>query len=174
VENNNIVLVGFMATGKTTLGKLLATMLGFDFIDTDQLIEKIEGQTISSIFSLNGESYFREKESEILDLFKTSKNKVISTGGGIITLENNRKKLRNIGKVVYLESSPQWILTNLGRSNTIRPLLKNEKDPINKINELLNNRKKYYEDVAEFKISVDQKSLHEIINDIISKIEFTH
>lgn len=167
--NNNIILVGFMATGKTTLGKLLANTLEFNFIDTDRSIEKKEGATISDIFNLKGEAYFREKESEILDSFISLKNTIISTGGGMIISVDNRKKLRNIGKVIYLESKPNWILTNLKRSKTTRPLL-NEKDPINKIIELLNKRKKYYEDVADVIVSVDEKSPNEIINNIISEI----
>ncbi len=167
--NNNIVLVGFMATGKTTIGKMLAKTLDLDFIDMDQLIEEIEGITVNNIFTLNGEAYFREKEHEALDLFKKSENKVISTGGGIIISADNRRKLRDIGKVVYLESSPQWILTNLNRSETIRPLL-NETNPIDKIVELLDKRRKYYEEVAEFKVVVDGKSLSEIVNNIISII----
>lgn len=172
MENNNIVLVGFMATGKTTIGRILAKTLDFDFVDTDQLIEEIEGTTVSNIFTLNGEAYFREKENKVLGLLKKTENKVISTGGGIIISADNRRRLRDIGKVVYLESSPQWILTNLNRSETIRPLL-NEKNPSDKIIELLDKRRKYYEEVAEFKVIVDGKSLSEIVNNIISIIRPT-
>lgn len=165
--NKNIILIGFMATGKTTIGKLLAKALDYDFLDTDCIIESIEEKTIEEIFNLNGETYFRKKESEILDKLQNSKHKVISTGGGIVISKYNRNKLKNIGKVIYLESDPQWIVTNLERSKAVRPLINNEKEPIKKIIELLNERKSYYEDSSEFKVRVDEKTLYEIVNSII-------
>ncbi len=167
----NIVLIGFMATGKTAIGKLLSKSLNLDFIDTDIMIEEIEKKTIKEIFDSNGELYFRKKESEVLDKLQDSKNKIISTGGGIVVSEYNRRKLRDIGKVVYLESSPKWVLINLQRSKTVRPLLKNEEKPIDKIKKLLNERKKYYDDVADFKVEVDEKTLDEIVNNIIYNLD---
>lgn len=167
----NIILVGFMATGKTAIGKLLAKSMNLDFIDTDTMIEQIEKKTIEKIFDSNGEFYFRKKESEVLDKLQYSRNKIISTGGGIVVSEYNRRKLRDIGKVVYLESSPRWILINLQRSKNVRPLLKNEEKPIYKIKKLLNERKKYYEDVANFKVKVDEKTLDEIVNNIIYNLD---
>lgn len=167
----NIVLVGFMATGKTSIGKLLSKSLNLDFIDIDTMIEEIEKKTIEKIFDSNGELYFRKKESEALNKLQYSRNKIISTGGGIVISEYNRRKLKNIGKVIYLESSPKWILINLQRSKTVRPLLKNEKKPIDKIKKLLNERKKYYDDVADFKVEVDEKTLDEIVNNIIYNLD---
>lgn len=159
-----------MASGKTTIGKLLAFSLNSDFVDTDQLIEKTEGIEISHIFNLKGENYFRKKEKQILENLMNIEGTVISTGGGLVLDPDNKKRLRDIGTVVYLVASPDWILSNLNRGTTIRPLLQNEKYPIIKIRELLKIRERHYEEVADFKVIVDNKSLHEIIDNIISLI----
>lgn len=162
-----------MATGKTTIGNLLAKTIGFDFIDMDQLIEEIEGVSISNIFNIKGETYFRDKESEVLDLLKSRSNTVIATGGGVVVSKINRQKLKHIGRVFHLQSSPQWILTNLNRSKTVRPLLMEEINPMEKVIELLNKREELYKDAAEFTVLVDEKSPDEIVNNIISIIRST-
>lgn len=169
---NNIILVGFMASGKTTTGKLLSDVLNYSFIDTDRLIEEMEGKTINDIFNLKGEAYFRELESKILDLLSSSENTVISTGGGIVISEDNRKKLKDIGNVIYLNASPEWILANLNRSNIVRPLLLKEKEPGNKVKEILYNRLEFYEGVADYIIIVNDKSPMEIVDNIICTIQY--
>lgn len=169
--NNNIILVGFMAVGKTTVGRLLAKRLDFKFLDTDLLIEENEGMSIPRIFESKGEGYFRKKESELLDQLKGSGGTIISTGGGMAVSEDNRRKLKDLGRVIYLEASPDWILKNLHRSNILRPLLSNEKDPICKIRQLLDLRRQYYEKASDIKVPVDYRSLDEIVNNIIFAIE---
>lgn len=166
----NIVLVGFMAVGKTTLGKLLADQLDYNFIDLDLFIEKKESMSISEIFRLKGEAYFRQKESEALDLLSDVEQSVIATGGGTVILEENRSKLKQIGRVIYLEGEPSWILTNIKRSAVIRPLLVNERKPMDKIIEILENRRSYYEGTSEIKIPVSDRTLEEIIKDIVCNI----
>lgn len=166
----NIVLVGFMAVGKTTLGKLLADQLNFKFVDLDLFIENQEGMPISEIFRRKGEGYFRQKESEVLDLLSDVDQSVIATGGGTVISEENRKKLKQIGKVVYLEAEPSWILTNLKRSTVIRPLLLGEREPMDKIIEMLENRRLYYENTSEIKIPVSRRTLDEIVKDIVCNI----
>lgn len=169
---NNIILVGFMASGKTTIGKLLSYELNYSFIDTDGLIEEMEGKSVNDIFNLKGEAYFRELESKALDLLSSSKNTVISTGGGIVISEDNRKKLKDIGNVVYLNASQEWILTNLSRSNIVRPLLSKEKEPVNKVKEILYNRLECYENIADYIIVVNDKAPKEIVDNIICTIQY--
>ena len=119
----NIFLVGPMGSGKSSLGKKLAKSLDKKFIDTDKEIEKNERKTISEIFENSGESYFREKEREFLINIPNSLNMVIATGGGIVTDQENREKLKE-NKVIFLNASVERQHKRTSRSDK-RPLLKN-------------------------------------------------
>ena len=101
----NIVLIGFMGTGKTVVSKLLAEQLGWSLIDTDELIVKKAGKTISQIFAEDGEVVFRQLESDVLADLQNISNQVISTGGGIILKEENRQLLKKLGRVILLEAN---------------------------------------------------------------------
>ena len=122
-EQNNIVLVGFMGAGKTTIGKLLAKSMGFSFIDTDAEIEKEEGLSVAQIFEKKGEDYFRELESNFITNF--SRNKcIIATGGGMPCYNDNITKLKVLGTVVFINTSFDSIIERLKLSQGSRPLLK--------------------------------------------------
>lgn len=150
----NIVLVGFMGSGKTTVGKMLAELLGYKFIDTDEIIEQSEGKSISDIFLEEGEQRFREIEARIAGGISGLEGHVISTGGGIVTNRENISNLKKAGLLVWLKATPETILKRVGSENH-RPLL-NTEDPLEKIKSLLAVREQFY---AEADLSVDTDRL---------------
>ena len=160
----NIVLTGFMATGKTTVGTLLAKKLGRRFIDTDALIAEHEQKTIPEIFLENGEKYFRQIESEIIAEVSNLSNCVISTGGGAVLIKKNIDNLRKNGVIVNLNASPQVIAERTNQDNQ-RPLL--EQKTKAQIEKMLTERAPYYAD-NDFSIDVDNLSPIIIAEQIIS------
>ena len=168
--SNNIVLVGLMGSGKTTVGLRLAHKLNQDFFDTDHEIIDKTGVNIDYIFDIEGEEGFRERESKILENLCQMSNIILATGGGIVILPKNRKILKNSGLVVYLSSSVDQLLNRTSKSKT-RPLLENSSDRRKTIIELLEARDVYYREVATFVIDTTGKKLHEVVNIIIREAE---
>ena len=166
----NIVLVGPMGSGKTTVGRRLAHELNQDFFDTDHEIIDKTGVTIDHIFDIEGEEGFRERESKILENLCQMSNIILATGGGIVILPKNRKILKNVGLVVYLSSSIDQLLRRTAKSKT-RPLLENSTDRKKTITELVEARDVYYREVASFIVDTTGKKLHEVINIIIRETE---
>ena len=166
--SKNIVLVGSMGSGKTTVGRRLAHELNQDFFDTDYEIIDKTGVTIEHIFDIEGEEGFRERESKILEKLCQKSNIVLATGGGIVILPKNRKILKNAGLVVYLSSSVDQLLRRTAKSKT-RPLLENSTDRRKTITDLIEARDAYYREVASIVIDTTGKKLHEVIN--IIKLE---
>ena len=164
--SKNIVLVGPMGSGKTTVGHRLAHKLNQDFFDTDHEIIDKTGVTIDHIFDIEGEEGFRERESKILENLCQMSNIILATGGGIVILPKNRKILKNAGLVVYLSSSVDQLLRRTAKSKT-RPLLENSDDRKKTITELVEARDVYYREVASFIVDTTGKKLHEVINIII-------
>ncbi|NLK20913.1 MAG: shikimate kinase [Epulopiscium sp.] len=164
MNKSNIVLMGFMGCGKSTIGKLISQKIQSEFVDTDFLIEKKIGISISSFFEKYGENSFRQIEEEIISEIAQGKNQVIATGGGIIKNFNNISNLRANGIIVYLNASPSHIFQNL-KGDTTRPLL-NTKDKLETINALLNERKPLYERYADIIVNVN----HQLIQDIVTTI----
>ena len=170
MTSKNIVLVGPMGSGKTTVGRRLAHELNQDFFDTDHEIIDKTGVNIDYIFDIEGEEGFRERESKILENLCQMTNIILSTGGGIVILPKNRKILKNSGLVVYLSSSVDQLLNRTAKSKT-RPLLENSSDRRKTIIELLEARDVYYREVASFVVDTTGKKLHEVINIIIREAE---
>ncbi|MFH1429553.1 MAG: shikimate kinase [Candidatus Margulisiibacteriota bacterium] len=167
---NNIILIGFMGTGKTAISNLLAEELGREILDTDKLIAEQAGKPISDIFSENGEPFFRELESNILKSLLIIDEKIISTGGGIILNENNRSLLKKMGRVVLLEASPQVIIDRL-KGDTTRPLLQGSNaEKLSKISELLKVRQTLYEETADLIIDTSELSQENVIEEITRSI----
>ena len=166
----NIVLVGPMGSGKTTVGRRLAHELNKDFFDTDYEIINKTGVTIDHIFDIEGEEGFRERESKILENLCQMSNIILATGGGIVILSKNREILKNAGLVVYLSSSVDQLLRRTAKSKT-RPLLENSTDRKKTITELVEARDVYYREVASFVVDTTGKKLHEVINLIIRETE---
>ena len=161
--SKNIVLVGPMGSGKTTVGRRLAHELNKDFYDTDHEIIDKTGVTIDHIFDIEGEDGFRERESKILENLCQMSNIILATGGGIVILSKNREILKNAGLVVYLSSSVDQLLMRTAKSKT-RPLLENSADRRKTITELVDARDVYYREVASLVVDTTGKKLHEVIN----------
>ena len=157
----NIVLIGFMGSGKTSLGKYMSGQ-NFNFIDTDEYIEKKENRRISEIFDSEGEEYFRDAETSVLNelIAKNIHNTVISVGGGLPVREINRKLLKELGMTVYLRTTIDSLEKRLSNDRT-RPLLKNG-NIRDKITELMNAREDIYLETAEYIVDTDDKTLPEI------------
>lgn len=155
MKKKNIALIGYMGTGKTTIGKRLARRLGLSFVDTDAYIEKQQGKSISRIFEQEGEPAFRRMEETVLETLAAEENLLISTGGGIVLSEQNRKLLKERTFLVTLTASPGAIYSRV-RGNTDRPLLQ-EADPYQKIVDMLEARKPYYE-IGDIIIPTDELS----------------
>lgn len=166
-KRNNIILIGFMGSGKTTFGKWIAANKKMEFVDTDELIEKENGITISDIFASKGEVYFRNLETDMLNklLERDTQNCVISVGGGLPVKEENRALLSQLGTVVYLWADADELVKRLSGDNT-RPLLAggNLKE---RINTLMDARKEIYDSVSDIKI--DTKDI--AFNDMFSQME---
>ena len=163
----NILLTGFMGAGKTTIGRKLAKLLEYPFIDTDTEIEEDQGCSVTEIFKYGGEECFRDMETRQLEKLKSVDNSVIATGGGIILRRQNRGMLREIGKSVYLKV-PQVELLKRLKNDHNRPLLK-EKDPVTVFNKMFAERDLLYEQ-AECIIVTGQQSPQQIASEIIKKL----
>jgi shikimate kinase len=151
----NIVLIGFMGSGKTSIGRLVAQRLGFQFVDTDAVIVERVGMQISEIFASYGEKWFREQESAALRSLGILNRALVSTGGGIILRPENRELLRDLGFVVWLTASEEVIFERVSR-NKKRPLLQTD-DPRATVHELLELRRPLYETAAQ--LTVDSTEL---------------
>ena len=164
-----IFIVGPMASGKSTLGKKLAQTLEIDFLDTDNEIEKKAGAEISWIFEVEGEDGFRERESKALQKSVEKDNVVISTGGGIVTIEENRDLMIAKGKVVYLKT-PIEIQLNRTENDKKRPLLSQDSRE-KTLRVLKKERDPQYEEIADITINQDQqKNRNVVIDEIIDKL----
>ncbi len=164
-KKNNIVLIGFMGSGKTSVGLRLSYRLRRPVEDTDKLIERREGRTISDIFAAEGEAYFRSLETELLgELAETDWSRIYSVGGGTPVRPCNRELLRRLGTVVYLRVRPETVYERL-KGDTARPLLQCSR-PLERIRELSESRREAYETAAHFILDVDNLSLREIVDRI--------
>ncbi|GMQ57763.1 shikimate kinase [Vallitalea sediminicola] len=162
----NILLVGFMGSGKSVVGEKLSKILNRNFIDTDTEIEKEEERSIKDIFNDDGEEYFRNLESRYLETLVDKSNHIISTGGGIVLKESNREMLKKIGKVIFLHADVEHILNNVENDDT-RPLLQTE-DYVKTISEMLESREDKYLSTADIIIQTSGKEVESIAEEIIS------
>lgn len=166
IYNYNIVLIGFMGTGKSTIGKELSKQLTMDFIDIDEEIEKKENMAIREIFNKYGEQHFREIENNMVKLISKVENTVISCGGGVVLNPDNIEFLKNNGKIILLEASSEEILQRI-KEDSNRPLLKGNMS-LDHINEILEKRHLLYKNAADTVINTDKKEIKEICSEIIS------
>jgi shikimate kinase len=123
-----IFLVGFMGAGKTTLAKKLASKLGYQWIDTDQEIEKKEGVKVSEIFEVRGEAYFRALEKQLIDELIPSENRIVATGGGLPCFNNIMETLNQLGTTIYLERTPKELFQRVKQATNSRPLIAHKSD----------------------------------------------
>ena len=162
----NVVITGFMCSGKTSVGKKLAEKLNFDFLDTDDLVENKVGMRITEIFEKYGEPYFRELEAQIIKEVSEKNKLVISTGGGVVLREENVNNLRKNGVIINLVAKPETIYERLKKQPGIRPLL-NKPNPLEEIKKLLEYRERYYKN-CDFRIETDNLSVEEIVEKILN------
>ena len=160
----NIVLTGFMCAGKTTIGRKLAKLLEYNFIDTDMEIEEDQGCSVEDIFKYGGEECFRDVETKILEKLKNVKNSVIATGGGVILREYNQGIFKQIGRQVYLKVPKKELLQRLKKVKN-RPLIKN-KDTEIALEEMFKDRSLLYEK-AECIIETGQQTPQQIASEIV-------
>lgn len=161
-KNRNIILVGYMGCGKSTVGRKAARALEYQFLDTDSVIEEEEGVSIAKLFEIKGETYFREKETELLRrLLSGPKGNVIATGGGLPMREENAALLKELGTVIYLKPTIDTLVTRLSGDKT-RPLLQNV-NIREKVETMLAVRGPVYEAVADVVLETDGMSFYQII-----------
>ena len=166
---SNIVLVGFMGTGKSAVGKMLARRLSRPFLDLDRQIEKETGRSVQQLFAQEGEAAFRAREAKIVQAAAALKEHVIATGGGVMCDEKNVQALKGSGVLVCLAASADAILERTAATLPARPLLAGA-DPKQKIEELLKLRSSYYAQ-AEFTIDTTNRTLQEVTEEILCKLE---
>lgn len=160
----NLALVGFMGTGKTSTGRLVAEQLRFEFLDTDELIQNRTGRTIAEIFAINGESAFRALERDVVTELSERSKIVISTGGGLPANPENLASLKTHALVVWLCASEEKIWERV-RNQSHRPLL-HDPDPQKKIHELLQLRMPFYRQ-ADVLINTDLRSAREVAQQVM-------
>ena len=162
--SKNIVLIGYMGSGKSTVAKELHRKTGMRILDTDLMIVEKQGRSINTIFAEEGENSFRDMETRLLEELSESseyqKNCIISTGGGMPVREENRALLKKLGMVFFLKATTDTILEHV-KNDTERPLLRNP-DRRKKIEEMLTQRTPAYEDAADCVIDTDHKSVVEV------------
>lgn len=164
----NIVLIGFMGAGKTTISDYLSTMFDMRLIEMDQEIAEREEMSIPDIFATYGEEYFRNLETSLLRELQTGKNCIISCGGGVAMREENVTEMKKNGRVVLLTASPETIHERVKDSND-RPLLAGN-NSVEYIAELMEKRREKYEAAADVVVQTDNKSILEICEELISKL----
>ena len=169
LNSGNVILVGMMGSGKTTMGRALAKHFGKEFVDSDEEIQLRTGVTIPHIFDVEGESGFRLRESSVIaDLVKRN-NLILATGGGAVILEQNRAEMRQNGIVIYLKASVHdlWQRT---RNDRNRPLLQTD-DPHAKLTELFQQRDAFYQQAADIVIQSGKSGVHTLMLQVVSSIE---
>jgi shikimate kinase len=162
-------LVGLPGSGKTTVGRQLARRLKLRFVDSDQAIESRLGCSIREFFEREGEPRFRDIEVEVIEALTLDHDCVVSTGGGAVLREENRRNLRERGRVVYLKSTPEELFRRL-RHDTNRPLLQ-VSDPMSRLRELFEYRDPLYTQVAHFVLETGRPSVSSLVNMIVMHLE---
>lgn len=164
----NIVLIGFMGSGKTSVGEHLSKLLEMEYVDTDNLILEKSGKTINEIFEVHGEDYFRKLEMSTIKDLEGYKNTIISCGGGVVLNSENIRILKQNATIVWLKARPQEIYNRISHDKT-RPLLK-DNFTLAHLEKTLNSRLVLYEDSKDIEIETDGKSIDEVCNEIIGKL----
>ena len=164
----NIVLIGFMGTGKSTVSEYLSTMFAMKSVEMDQVIAEREQMSIPDIFATYGEEYFRDLETGLLVEMQSHKNTVISCGGGAALRERNVAEMKKNGRVVLLTASPETVYERV-RDCEDRPVLNGRKD-VKGISELMEQRREKYEAAADIVINTDNKTVLQICEELVWRL----
>ncbi|MEY8392506.1 shikimate kinase [Lachnospiraceae bacterium 45-W7] len=165
----NIYLIGFMGTGKSTVSHKLARLLGYEELDTDAWIVQRQGRSIAEIFEAQGEAAFRDMETALLEELAEGERKIISCGGGMAIREENADLMRKNGIVVLLTAEPETIFDRVKKDNG-RPVLNGNMN-VEYIRSLLAQRKPYYRAAGEMEIATDGRSPEEIAEKIVKEMK---
>ena len=175
VKTKRIYLTGFMTSGKSTIGPILANSLGWDYYDIDREIEADNGKTVVKIFETEGEDYFRDQETKKLTELSQKDNLIIALGGGTIVNEENFKIIKATGKLIYLKVTPEAIYQRI-KHKLDRPLFKDlvlnekpEEEFLKRIKDILVERSSYYES-ADITIDTGQQRIGLTIDNLVKKI----
>ncbi|MCD7739449.1 MAG: shikimate kinase [Lachnospiraceae bacterium] len=161
----HLILIGYMGSGKSTLGCAVSYPLQQCFIDTDRWIEQKEGMTVSEIFAAHGEAYFRRKETDCLKAMLLEKEpRVLALGGGTPLRQENRELMKKLGVTVYLKAEPETIYERL-KGDTTRPLLQCD-DPAARIRQMLRERDPIYTEAADYILSVDDWDIRRLLGEL--------
>lgn len=166
-NEKNIMLIGFMGAGKTTVSRELTKLTGKSEVDMDAYIVQGEGCSINDIFEKHGEAYFRELETNYLGEIQKNSGVIVSCGGGAVLKDENVRLMKENGVIVLLTATPKTILLRVGNSND-RPILNGNMN-IEFITELMNKRKDRYLQVADIIVETDDKKVREVAEEILEK-----
>ena len=168
MKAQNIILIGPMGSGKSTIGNILAKKLGREFQDSDHFIENRTGVDIARIFDIEGESGFRDRESNALKDLLSQNNQVVATGGGSVMRKKNQALLRSKGYIIFLDTTVNQQMQRLRRDKK-RPLLQTD-NPRERLEALLNARRPIYLDLADLAVKTDRKQARRLASEIINQL----
>ncbi len=168
MSKRNIILVGPMGSGKSTIGNIIARKLNREFQDSDYYIEEKTGVDVARIFDIEGEKGFRDRESNALKELLEIENRVVATGGGSVIRADNQKLLRSRGYIVFLDTSVKQQMQRLRRDKK-RPLLQTD-NPFERLQILLNERRPIYLDLADLSVKTDRRQARLLASDIINRL----
>jgi len=168
MKAQNIILIGPMGSGKSTIGNLLAKKLGRDFQDSDHFIESSTGVDISRIFDIEGEIGFRDRESNALKELLGQNNQVVATGGGSVLRKENQALLRSRGYIIFMDTTVNQQMQRLRRDKK-RPLLQTE-NPRERLQALFESRRPIYLDLADLAVKTDRKQARRLASEIITQL----
>lgn len=165
----NIILVGLMGAGKSTVGRMISRKLKMDFFDSDHMIVERTGVGIPTIFEIEGEAGFREREEAMIKELCEKDNAVIATGGGSLMSQTNREHIKKAGKVVYLRTSAEQLFSRI-RHDKNRPLMQTD-NPLQTLKDLLKSREKDYMETADLIVNTGRQRINITTQQIIAGIE---
>lgn len=166
--SNNIFLIGFMGSGKSTIGRFLQKELNMELVEMDARIVEEQGMSINDIFAEKGEDYFRDLESRLVLELNSEGNTIVSCGGGVVIRPENVENMKKNGKIVFLSATPDTIYERV-KNSTERPILNGHMN-VEYIAGLMEKRRALYENAADIRIETDGKTKDEICKEIIDKL----
>jgi shikimate kinase len=169
IRPQNIFLVGPMGAGKSTIGRQLAEALGYEFLDSDQDIQRRTGVDIPTIFEYEGEEGFRKRERQVIQELAEREGVVLATGGGVVLRADNRQQLAARGYVIYLHCSPEQQYARTSRDRN-RPLLDTD-DPLQRLRDLMVEREPIYRQVADMVVSTERRGTSSVVKEIRRRLD---